>query len=137
MIFQLNCRLGTQIYQHILAIVFAVKEINGNPHILTNTTLGFNIYNNYFNPKLTYAATMEILATADRFIPNYKCDFGNNLIAVIGGPNSNYFLHIATILSKYKIVQVDLVHETGDTEEIFHNPLACYIQKDYCCRMLI
>ncbi|KAK9397917.1 type-2 vomeronasal receptor [Crotalus adamanteus] len=98
--------LLTQTYQHILALEFAVIEINGNPQILTNVTLGFNIYNNYFNPKLTYAATMEILSTPGRFIPNYKCDFQNNLIAVIGGPNSNDFLHIATILSQYKIAQL-------------------------------
>ncbi|XP_060541306.1 vomeronasal type-2 receptor 26-like [Pantherophis guttatus] len=95
----------TQTYQHILALVFAVEEINGNPQILTNDTLGFNIYNNYFNPKLTYAATMEILSTPGRFIPNYKYDFQNNLVAVIGGPNSNDFLHVATILSQYKIAQ--------------------------------
>ncbi|XP_070584729.1 vomeronasal type-2 receptor 26-like [Erythrolamprus reginae] len=98
--------LVTQTYQHILAVVFAVNNINGNPHILTNTTLGFNIYNNYFNPKLTYAAAMEILSTPDKFIPNYKCDFQNSLVAVIGGPNSNDFLHVSTILSQYKIAQL-------------------------------
>ncbi|XP_015746603.1 vomeronasal type-2 receptor 26-like [Python bivittatus] len=48
---------------------------------------------------------MEILSTPHRFIPNYKCDFNNNLVAVIGGPHSNDFLDIATILSQYKIAQ--------------------------------
>ncbi|XP_032092371.1 vomeronasal type-2 receptor 26-like [Thamnophis elegans] len=99
-------RLLTQTYQHVLALVFAVKEINGNHQILTNVTLGFNIYNNYFNPKLTYEAMMKILSTPDRFIPNYKCDFQNNLVAVIGGPNSNDFFYIAAILSPYKIAQL-------------------------------
>ncbi|XP_015670497.1 vomeronasal type-2 receptor 26-like [Protobothrops mucrosquamatus] len=107
-----------QSYQHILALVFAVKEINADRTVLTNITLGFNIYNNYFDPKLTYAATMEILSTPSRFIPNYKCDFQNNLVAVIGGPNSNDFLHIATILSKYKISQhgvcFDFIKELTD-----------------------
>ncbi|XP_039219026.1 vomeronasal type-2 receptor 26-like [Crotalus tigris] len=107
-----------QSYQHILALVFAVKEINADRTILTNITLGFNIYNNYFDPKLTYAATMEVLSTPSRFIPNYKCDFQNNLVAVIGGPNSNDFLHIATILSKHKISQhgvcFDFIKELTD-----------------------
>ncbi|XP_025029535.1 vomeronasal type-2 receptor 26-like [Python bivittatus] len=98
--------LMPQTYQHILALVFAVKEMNRSPQILSNVTLGFNIYNNYFVPKYTYAATMEILSTPSRFIPNYKCDLQNNLVAVIGGPNSNDFLHIATILSRYKISQL-------------------------------
>ncbi|KAM6451827.1 vomeronasal type-2 receptor 26-like [Liasis olivaceus] len=103
------------------------KEINGNPWILTNVTLGFNIYNNYFHPKLTYAATMEILSTPDTFIPNYKCDFKNNLVAIIGGPNSNDFLHMATILSQYKIAQhgicFDFIEEISgmmlDEPEVF------------------
>ncbi|XP_039179367.1 vomeronasal type-2 receptor 26-like isoform X2 [Crotalus tigris] len=49
---------------------------------------------------------MELLSTQKRFIPNYKCDRRNNAVAVIGGPNSNVCLHMATILGFYKIPQV-------------------------------
>ncbi|XP_070810225.1 vomeronasal type-2 receptor 26-like [Pituophis catenifer annectens] len=51
---------------------------------------------------------MELLSTPGRFIPNYKCDVQNNLIAVIGGPNSYEFLYMASILTNYKIAQVVL-----------------------------
>ncbi|KAG6491494.1 type-2 vomeronasal receptor [Crotalus adamanteus] len=98
--------LLSQSYQHILAVVFAVKEINKNPQILTNITLGFNIYNNYFLPRYTYIAAMELLSTPNGFIPNYKCHNQNNFIAVIGGPSSIEFLDMATIMTAYKFVQV-------------------------------
>lgn len=102
------CRLLTQSYQHILALVFAVKEINQSPLILANMTLGFNIYNDYFSPKHTYKASMELLLASDAFIPNYKCHLQNNLIAVIGGPSPVAFLDMATIVTPYKFVQVSL-----------------------------
>ncbi|XP_007441045.1 vomeronasal type-2 receptor 26-like [Python bivittatus] len=98
--------LLTQSYQHILALVFAVKEINENPQFLPNVSLGFNIYNDYFSPRYTYVAAMELLSTPDRFIPNYKCSLQNHLIATIGGPSSIAFLDMATIMTPYKFMQV-------------------------------
>ncbi|XP_026580839.1 vomeronasal type-2 receptor 26-like, partial [Pseudonaja textilis] len=95
----------TQHYQHILALVYTVKEINENPHILPNITVGFQIYNSHFSASWTYLATMELLSSWKRLIPNYKCD-KNNVVAVIGGPNSNVCLHMATILGIYKVPQL-------------------------------
>ncbi|XP_070584777.1 vomeronasal type-2 receptor 26-like [Erythrolamprus reginae] len=112
----------TQAYQHVVALVFAVKEINENAQILTNVTLGFKIYNTYCNARYTYAATMELLSTACRFIPNYKCDLQNTLVAVIGGPNSYEVLNMADILTNYKIAQLGYCSapEMKTQDTVFH-----------------
>ncbi|XP_066486409.1 vomeronasal type-2 receptor 26-like [Tiliqua scincoides] len=96
----------TKHYQHILAVAFAVKEINENPHILPNVTLGFHIYDSYFSDKWSYHVTMLLLSSLERFVPNYKCDMQHNLIVVIGGLDSQISRHVASVLDIYKVPQV-------------------------------
>uniref|UniRef100_A0A670Z8U6 G-protein coupled receptors family 3 profile domain-containing protein n=1 Tax=Pseudonaja textilis TaxID=8673 RepID=A0A670Z8U6_PSETE len=93
-------------YQHILALAYAVKEINENPQILPNFTLGFHIYDSYDNAQRTYQATMLLLSATERLVPNYLCNIQNKVIAVIGGLDAEVSLHVATFLDIYKIPQV-------------------------------
>ncbi|KAF7234889.1 Vomeronasal type-2 receptor 26 [Varanus komodoensis] len=96
----------TKFYQHTLALAFAVNEINRNPKILPNTTLGFHIHDSYYDGKMTYHTTLNLLFGSHRFVPNYRCKTQKNLMAVIGGIGFDMSFHMADILLLYKIPQL-------------------------------
>uniref|UniRef100_A0A8D2KRM6 G-protein coupled receptors family 3 profile domain-containing protein n=1 Tax=Varanus komodoensis TaxID=61221 RepID=A0A8D2KRM6_VARKO len=59
-------------------------EINEDPQILPNISLGFHILNSYYTARMTFKAILNLLSTQHRFVPNFKCHSQNNAIALIG-----------------------------------------------------
>ncbi|XP_077187399.1 vomeronasal type-2 receptor 26-like [Paroedura picta] len=104
----LNTALGRVFrgHQHILPVLFAVQEVNQNPGLLQNVTLGYDIYNDFFNERLTYDATLDTLSAGHKNIPNYGCGGESGLSSLIEGTDPETSLHISTLLSNYKVPQV-------------------------------
>ncbi|KAH0626215.1 hypothetical protein JD844_001054 [Phrynosoma platyrhinos] len=93
-------------YQHVLALIFAIKEINKDQKILPNATLGFHIYDSHNNQQITYRIILGLLFKSHRFLPNYNCENHKNLVAIIGGLESKPSFQVADILTLYKIPQL-------------------------------
>ncbi|XP_026580234.1 vomeronasal type-2 receptor 26-like, partial [Pseudonaja textilis] len=117
--------LYMQNYQNVFALEFAIKEINENSRILPNITLGIHISNSYALARWIYLVSMEFLSTKGRFIPNYKCDFKDNVISVIAGHNAYIGHFMSNILSIYKIPQL-LYGSTMETDDNIQ--AACFHQ---------
>ncbi|XP_042329784.1 vomeronasal type-2 receptor 26-like [Sceloporus undulatus] len=60
----------------------------------------------YFTARSTFLASMQLVSSVERFIPNYKCDIHNIPVAVIGGPDSYVCAHLTPTLALYKIPQL-------------------------------
>uniref|UniRef100_A0A8D0B6W2 G-protein coupled receptors family 3 profile domain-containing protein n=1 Tax=Salvator merianae TaxID=96440 RepID=A0A8D0B6W2_SALMN len=103
---RLNCSYTGVEYSHVLALAFAVNEINQNPKILPNDTLGFHIYDSLDDVKMTYRVTLDLIFKTLIFFPNYKCGFERKLLGVIGGLEPDTSSRIRDFLGLYKISQV-------------------------------
>ncbi|XP_070790374.1 vomeronasal type-2 receptor 26-like [Pituophis catenifer annectens] len=94
-------------FYHILPFLLAVHEVNQNSRLLPNITLGYNIYQNFFNARMTYEAMLDVLSTGQENIPNYRCGRQKNLLAILEEMDSELFDHISNVLSIYKFPQIN------------------------------
>eukprot|EP00079_Xenopus_tropicalis_P023377 XP_012815742.1 PREDICTED: extracellular calcium-sensing receptor-like [Xenopus tropicalis] len=95
-----------ELYQHFQALSFAVEEINRNPTILPNRTLGFYVYNTCADLQREMRGTFSILTGQSQAIPNYCCRKYPPLAAIIGLSKSSYSILMAHVLGLYKLPQI-------------------------------
>ncbi|XP_068957203.1 vomeronasal type-2 receptor 26-like [Petaurus breviceps papuanus] len=93
-------------YQQALTIMFAVEEINKDPYLLANITLGFHIYNTYHSDERTLESSLRWLSGQGQLIPNYSCWEQDKAVAIIGGATSALSVQMGTLLDLYKYLQI-------------------------------
>ncbi|KAK9408930.1 type-2 vomeronasal receptor [Crotalus adamanteus] len=98
-------------YQHFMALVFAVTEINKNLVLLPNSTLGFNMYDNANWKRRVSVISLFLLSTRDQMVPGYKCDQQDTLLSIIGGDQSQFSMLMASIFSIFKVPQLSIGFE--------------------------
>ncbi|KAF7235372.1 hypothetical protein EYD10_17804 [Varanus komodoensis] len=93
-------------YWHILPFSIAIDGVNKNPRLLPNVTVGYSIYENYFDARMTYDAVVDLLSTGQKNIPNYSCGRQHQLLTVLEGANSEISSQISSMLGSYKVPQL-------------------------------
>ncbi|XP_051832695.1 vomeronasal type-2 receptor 26-like [Antechinus flavipes] len=93
-------------YQQYLMPNFTLREINRNPNLLPNISLGCLIYTCYSGEERTLESYLWWLSGTDQIIPNYNCRERGKVVAVIGGATSALSIEMGTLLDLYHVPQL-------------------------------
>ncbi|XP_069816566.1 extracellular calcium-sensing receptor-like [Dendropsophus ebraccatus] len=99
-------RFHFESYQQLQAMMFATEEINKDPNILPNVTLGFQAYDSCDALHLDIGSSLQVLTGTHSAIPNYRCTSKIPLTAVIGPAISTHSILLAHILGLYRYPQI-------------------------------
>ncbi|XP_075690676.1 extracellular calcium-sensing receptor-like [Rhinoderma darwinii] len=96
---------SSELYKSILALVFAIKEVNENPALLPNITLGFQMFDSCFSDSASLQAIFQTTSSSGDQTPNYNCGPQPIVPAVIGDISSSS-VAIARVLGLWRLPQV-------------------------------
>ncbi|XP_051018065.1 vomeronasal type-2 receptor 116-like [Acomys russatus] len=93
-------------FQCSLAFIFAIEEINRNPHVLPNISLGYDLYI-FQKTKWTFLdKAFTCLTGLGAMIPNFRCRRENKAAAILTGPSWMTSADIGRLLDLYKYPQL-------------------------------
>ncbi|XP_069463315.1 extracellular calcium-sensing receptor-like [Ambystoma mexicanum] len=94
-------------YRWVLSMLFAVDEINRNPSLLPNITLGFEILDSCNAVKGALEGITQLTARKEDSILNYQCQGSSSkLLAIIGDAGMAQTVAMAQLLGLYRLPQV-------------------------------
>ncbi|KAL1783407.1 vomeronasal type-2 receptor 116-like [Sigmodon hispidus] len=106
-------------YQFAIALTFAIEEINRNPLLLPNVSLGYSIYNAGPHDEDTTLSLFFWITGKKKFMPNYTCRKEEKSVAVITGTTWEISSLFGTFLKLYKYPQLTF----GPFEPNLYDPI--------------
>ncbi|XP_026143547.1 olfactory receptor CQ1 isoform X1 [Carassius auratus] len=93
-------------FQQAQTMVYAINEINNNPKLLPNITLGYHLYDNCVKLGLAFRSATALLSGTDEIVSNFNCTGPPPVIGIVGDPGSTHCIAISSVLGLFRIPMV-------------------------------
>ncbi|XP_025754091.1 extracellular calcium-sensing receptor-like [Oreochromis niloticus] len=94
-------------FRQAQTMAFAIDEINRNPNLLPNVTLGFTLYDNCVELGIGFRAALSLASGQEEQIVLHNTCVGNPpVIGIVGDSSSTRSIAISTVLGLYSVPMV-------------------------------
>ncbi|XP_035240782.1 extracellular calcium-sensing receptor-like [Anguilla anguilla] len=93
-------------FQAVQTMVFAIEEINKNPDLLPNITLGFHIYDNCAKLGIAFGAATALVSGTDESFSDLGCTGSPPILGIVGDPSSTNSIAMSSVLGLFRVPMV-------------------------------
>uniref|UniRef100_A0A9J8CPF4 G-protein coupled receptors family 3 profile domain-containing protein n=1 Tax=Cyprinus carpio carpio TaxID=630221 RepID=A0A9J8CPF4_CYPCA len=96
-------KFNIEIFQQAQTMAFAVNEINKNPNLLPNITLGYHLYDNCVRLGIAFRAAISLASGTEESFSNLNCTGPPPVIGIVGDPSSTPSIAISNVLGLFRV----------------------------------
>uniref|UniRef100_A0A8C1CY53 G-protein coupled receptors family 3 profile domain-containing protein n=1 Tax=Cyprinus carpio carpio TaxID=630221 RepID=A0A8C1CY53_CYPCA len=93
-------------FQQAQTMVFAINEINNNPNLLPNMTLGYQIYDNCLRLGVAFRGATALVSGTEETVSDLNCKGPPPVIGIIGDPGSTHSIAISSVLGLFRLPMI-------------------------------
>ena len=91
-------------------MAFAITEINRNPSLLPNVTLGYSIYDTCAVLEVGFRAALSLLSGREEQIQlDESCVGSPPVLGIVGDSSSTHSIAISSVLGLYRVSMVSFL----------------------------
>uniref|UniRef100_A0A3Q2CJQ7 Extracellular calcium-sensing receptor-like n=1 Tax=Cyprinodon variegatus TaxID=28743 RepID=A0A3Q2CJQ7_CYPVA len=91
-------------FRHAMTMAFAIEEINKDPNLLPNVTLGYSLYDNCATLVIGFSAALSLASGQEKqFFPQEKCSGGPPVLGIVGDSFSTFSIATSDVIGLFRL----------------------------------
>lgn len=100
----------------VMAMAFAVEEINRNPDLLPAVKLGYRIFDNCMRLDVAFRAAMALVTGTNKYSSMHNCSGLPPVLGIVGDPMSSSSIAISSVMGLFRVPMVCHSKQMHDCE---------------------